>query len=137
MSNMVIYMTRIMHYDPAFASVQLMLFEGTCYLTPILGAWLADSRWGRFYCILVFSIIYFAVRPALSFSRRGSSHTLLLSCNVGPGICPLVLLEQHKVLGQLSLSSRDSSDLTHTTVELICACLYPLTTSSHAMFQGQ
>lgn len=74
MSNMVIYMTRIMHYDPAFASVQLMLFEGTCYLTPILGAWLADSRWGRFYCILVFSIIYFVVRPACTF-------VIFLSCS--------------------------------------------------------
>lgn len=61
MSNMVIYMTRIMGYEPAFASVQLMLFEGTCYLTPILGAWLADSAWGRFKTILVFSIIYFVV----------------------------------------------------------------------------
>lgn len=73
MSNMVIYMTRIMHYDPAFASVQLMLFEGTCYLTPILGAWLADSRWGRFYCILVFSIIYFVVRAACTPSALHSS----------------------------------------------------------------
>ena len=63
MSNMVIYMTRIMGYEPAFASVQLMLFEGTCYLTPILGAWLADSAWGRFKTILVFSIIYFLVGP--------------------------------------------------------------------------
>ena len=60
---MVIYMTRIMGYEPAFASVQLMLFEGTCYLTPILGAWLADSAWGRFKTILVFSIIYFIVSP--------------------------------------------------------------------------
>ena len=63
MSNMVIYMTRIMGYEPAFASVQLMLFEGTCYLTPILGAWLADSAWGRFKTILVFSIIYFMASP--------------------------------------------------------------------------
>ena len=66
MSNMVIYMTRIMGYEPAFASVQLMLFEGTCYLTPILGAWLADSAWGRFKTILVFSVIYFVVSPQLS-----------------------------------------------------------------------
>ena len=75
MSNMVIYMTRVMHYDPAFASVQLMLFEGTCYLTPILGAWLADSRWGRFKCILVFSIIYFVVgAPLVQISPCGSMH---------------------------------------------------------------
>ncbi|CAL5228309.1 g11415 [Coccomyxa viridis] len=68
MSNMVIYMTRIMGYEPAFASVQLMLFEGTCYLTPILGAWLADSAWGRFKTILVFSIIYFIGMVVLTAS---------------------------------------------------------------------
>lgn len=67
---MVIYMTRVMGYEPAFASVQLMLFEGTCYLTPILGAWLADSAWGRFKTILVFSIIYFVVSSHLGISSH-------------------------------------------------------------------
>jgi len=62
-TNLIIYMTRVMHYSPAFASAQLTLFEGTAYLTPILGAWLADAAWGRFKTILVFSIIYMVVRP--------------------------------------------------------------------------
>lgn len=35
-----------------------MVFEGTCYVTPILGAYLADSHWGRYKTILVFSSIY-------------------------------------------------------------------------------
>ena len=61
-TNLIIYMTRVMHYSPAFASVQLTLFEGTAYLTPILGAWLADAAWGRYKTILVFSIIYMVVR---------------------------------------------------------------------------
>ena len=41
--------------------MQVNLFEGTCYLTPLLGAWLADARWGRYKTILVFSAIYFVV----------------------------------------------------------------------------
>lgn len=41
--------------------MQLNLFEGTCYLTPLLGAWLADSLWGRYKTIIVFSAIYFVV----------------------------------------------------------------------------
>ncbi|KAK9822864.1 hypothetical protein WJX81_005939 [Elliptochloris bilobata] len=57
-TNLIIYMTRVMRYSPAFASAQLTLFEGTAYLTPILGAWLADAAWGRYKTILVFSIIY-------------------------------------------------------------------------------
>lgn len=35
-----------------------MVFEGTCYVTPLLGAYLADSFWGRYRTILVFSSIY-------------------------------------------------------------------------------
>lgn len=46
---------------PAFAATQVNLFEGTCYLTPVLGAWLADAHWGRYKTILVFSGIYFLV----------------------------------------------------------------------------
>jgi len=34
------------------------VFEGTCYVTPLLGAYLADSHWGRYKTILVFSTIY-------------------------------------------------------------------------------
>ena len=54
--------------DSGFAAVQLNLFEGTCYLTPLLGAWLADSHWGRYYTILVFSIIYFFGMVLLTLS---------------------------------------------------------------------
>ena len=60
-TNMVIYLTRIMGCKPAFAATQVNLFEGTCYLTPVLGAWLADAHWGRYKTILVFSGIYFVV----------------------------------------------------------------------------
>lgn len=32
------------------------------YITPLLGAYLADAVMGRFWVILVFSLIYFVVR---------------------------------------------------------------------------
>ena len=60
-TNLVIYLMRRMGTDPATASIQQMLFEGTCYITPLLGAWLADSHWGRYKTILVFSLIYLLV----------------------------------------------------------------------------
>jgi dipeptide/tripeptide permease len=47
---------------PAFSAIMVQLFEGTCYMTPLLGAWLADSHWGRYKTILVFSSIYMLVR---------------------------------------------------------------------------
>ncbi|KAL4529317.1 hypothetical protein Ndes2526A_g04111 [Nannochloris sp. 'desiccata'] len=67
-TNMVMYLTRVMGEDSGYAAVQLNLFEGTCYLTPILGAWLADSLWGRYFTILVFSIIYFIGMIMLTLS---------------------------------------------------------------------
>lgn len=33
-------------------------WSGTCYVTPLLGAFLADAYLGRFWTIAVFSIIY-------------------------------------------------------------------------------
>jgi dipeptide/tripeptide permease len=47
-----------MGVDAAAAAVVVMVFEGTCYVTPLLGAYLADSHWGRYATILVFSAIY-------------------------------------------------------------------------------
>jgi dipeptide/tripeptide permease len=35
-----------------------MVFEGTAYVTPLLGAYAADSFWGRYKTILVFSLVY-------------------------------------------------------------------------------
>ena len=61
-TNLVTYITRVMGGDPASAAIQVSLFEGTCYMTPLLGAVLADSKWGRYRTILVFSSIYFVVR---------------------------------------------------------------------------
>lgn len=63
-TNLVIYLQTVMGADPASAATNLMVFEGTCYLTPLLGAWLADSLWGRYKTILVFSVIYMIVSPS-------------------------------------------------------------------------
>ena len=44
------------------ASIQTSLFIGTAYMTPLLGAWLADGYWGRYKTIMAFSILYAIVR---------------------------------------------------------------------------
>lgn len=60
-TNLITYLRQEMGAQPAFAAIMVQLFEGTCYLTPLLGAWLADSHWGRYKTILVFSCIYMVV----------------------------------------------------------------------------
>jgi peptide/histidine transporter 3/4 len=57
-TNLIMYLTE-RGQSPGSAAVSINLFEGTCYLTPLLGAWLADAYWGRYKTILVFSWIYF------------------------------------------------------------------------------
>lgn len=65
-TNLVIYLESVMKLNAGASSIQTSLFSGTCYLTPLLGAWLADGYWGRYRTIMVFSIIYAGVRSLLA-----------------------------------------------------------------------
>lgn len=65
-TNLVMYLTRVMGEDNGQAALQVNLFSGTCYLTPLLGAWIADSFLGRYRTIMAFSAIYFAGMVALA-----------------------------------------------------------------------
>jgi dipeptide/tripeptide permease len=49
------------------------------YITPLLGAYLADAVMGRFWVILVFSLIYFVVSAIFRLtagSVSGTGHAL-------------------------------------------------------------
>ena len=58
-TNLVVYLVSVMGETPSTATVATCVLEGTCYLTPLLGAWLADGAWGRYRTILAFSGLYF------------------------------------------------------------------------------
>jgi peptide/histidine transporter 3/4 len=51
----------------------ILLAVGTCYVTPLLGAFLADAYLGRYWVILLFSIIYMTGLSGLSASAGVSS----------------------------------------------------------------
>lgn len=59
--NLVTYLTRKLHQGNASAARNVTTWQGTCYLTPLIGAILADSYLGRYWTIAVFSTIYFIV----------------------------------------------------------------------------
>ncbi len=71
-TNLITYLRQEMGEQPAFAAIMVQLFEGTCYMTPLLGAWLADSHWGRYKTILVFSAIYMLVSRRLRIRPTSS-----------------------------------------------------------------
>ena len=70
-TNMVIYLKTQLHQHPATASNNVTNWSGTCYITPLIGAFFADAYLGRFWTIVVFSIIYCLV--SISVDRQPDS----------------------------------------------------------------
>eukprot|EP00257_Ricinus_communis_P009896 XP_002529118.3 protein NRT1/ PTR FAMILY 3.1 [Ricinus communis] len=67
-TNMISYLTTQLHLPLTKAANTLTNFSGTSSLTPLLGAFLADSYAGRFWTITVASIIYQLGMTSLTLS---------------------------------------------------------------------
>jgi dipeptide/tripeptide permease len=61
-SNLIIYLTDHLHQGTVEASNNVTNWSGTVFLTPLLGAYLADAYLGRYWTFVVGSAIYFTVR---------------------------------------------------------------------------
>ncbi len=75
-TNLIIYLTSVMGQTDADAAVSVNIFQGTCYLTPVVGAYLADCRYGRYKTILIFSWVYFAGLVLLTASAVSSAKSM-------------------------------------------------------------
>lgn len=60
-TNMGLYLKKVLGYPADQASQLLQVWKATVYLTPLVGAYMADAVMGRFWVILVFSVVYFIV----------------------------------------------------------------------------
>ncbi|KAI4357365.1 hypothetical protein L6164_001318 [Bauhinia variegata] len=92
--NLVTYLTRKLHEGNVSAARNVTTWQGTCYLTPLIGAVLADAYWGRYWTIAVFSMIYFIGMCTLSISA--SVPALQPAVCVG-SICPSATPVQNAV----------------------------------------
>lgn len=70
-SNLFLYFTNQLNQHNATAAKNLSNWSGTCYVMPLIGAFLADSYLGRYWTIATFSIIYVVV------SHRGPTRPFL------------------------------------------------------------
>ncbi|XP_015163861.1 protein NRT1/ PTR FAMILY 8.3-like [Solanum tuberosum] len=66
--NLVTYLTKKLHEGNVSAARNVTTWQGTCYLTPLIGAVLADAYWGRYRTIATFSMIYFMGMCTLTLS---------------------------------------------------------------------
>ncbi|KAH8964754.1 hypothetical protein BDL97_04G082800 [Sphagnum fallax] len=57
-TNLVIYLTSVMHEDNAAAATNVSNWNGAGYITPLIGAFLADAYWGRYWASVVSSFVF-------------------------------------------------------------------------------
>ncbi|XP_060668439.1 protein NRT1/ PTR FAMILY 8.1 [Ziziphus jujuba] len=71
-TNLVLYFKNRLHQHTATASRNINNWSGTCYITPLIGAFLADSYLGRYWTIASFSILYVIGMTLLTLSASVS-----------------------------------------------------------------
>ncbi|KMZ75763.1 putative peptide transporter, Protein NRT1/ PTR FAMILY 8.4 [Zostera marina] len=82
-SNIVNYLTDRLNKDNATAAITVNNWSGTCYLTPLIGAFIADAYLGRFSTIVGAMLIYSCGLLLLTLSA--SVPALKPSCS--DGVC--------------------------------------------------
>lgn len=67
-ANLVTYLTHVLHEGTEKSAANVNNWIGTTFIAPLLGAFLADAFWGRFWTILIFGIVYFVGLVMLTLS---------------------------------------------------------------------
>ncbi|XP_030447506.1 protein NRT1/ PTR FAMILY 8.1-like [Syzygium oleosum] len=67
-TNLVLYFKNRLHQHSTTASNNVTNWGGTCYITPLIGAFFADAYLGRYWTIACFSIIYVLGMTLLTLS---------------------------------------------------------------------
>ncbi|CAL4915939.1 unnamed protein product [Urochloa decumbens] len=66
--NLVTYLTGELHESNVDAAKNVSTWIGTCFFTPVIGAFLADTYWGRYWTLVIFLSIYSVGMLALTAS---------------------------------------------------------------------
>lgn len=95
-SNLVLYLTRKLHQGTVKSANNVTNWVGTIWMTPILGAYVADAHLGRYWTFVIASIIYISgmLLLTLSVSVRG----------LKPPACHLANLDDCKEASTLQLA---------------------------------
>ncbi|XP_004495348.1 protein NRT1/ PTR FAMILY 5.2-like [Cicer arietinum] len=67
-SNLILYLTKKLHQGTVIASNNVTNWVGTIWITPILGAYVADAHLGRFWTFLIASTIYLSGMSLLTLT---------------------------------------------------------------------
>lgn len=78
--NLVTFLTTVLHESKVDAARNVSAWVGACFLTPVVGAFLADTYWGRYWTIVVFLPVYITV-SANAAHRYGLHYQLVPSAD--------------------------------------------------------
>lgn len=67
-SNLILFLTKKLHQGTVTASNNVTNWVGTIWITPILGAYVADAHLGRFWTFLIASFIYLSGMSLLTLA---------------------------------------------------------------------
>jgi peptide/histidine transporter 3/4 len=65
--NVVVYLGMVLHGSTAFNAAHVDTWNGTTFIVPVIGAFLADSYWGKYRTILASIAFYLVVSPMSPF----------------------------------------------------------------------
>uniref|UniRef100_A0ACD5VPM1 Uncharacterized protein n=4 Tax=Avena sativa TaxID=4498 RepID=A0ACD5VPM1_AVESA len=66
--NLVTFLTSVLHESNVDAARNVSTWIGSCFFTPLIGAFLADTYWGRYWTIVTFLSVYTVGMLALTLS---------------------------------------------------------------------
>ncbi|CAL4963394.1 unnamed protein product [Urochloa decumbens] len=66
--NLVTYLTSVLHESNVDAAQNVSTWLGSCFFTPLIGAFLADTYWGRYWTVVIFISIQAVGMIALTVS---------------------------------------------------------------------
>lgn len=67
-SNLVLYLSRKLHQGTVTSSNNVTNWVGTIWMTPVLGAYVADAHLGRYWTFVIASVIYLTGMSVLTLS---------------------------------------------------------------------
>ncbi|CAN5291762.1 hypothetical protein BH11PLA2_BH11PLA2_50060 [soil metagenome] len=81
-----LYMTERLGVDKADASTYMSFFIAACYFFPLIGGWLADNFFGKYWTIVLFSVPYVVAQFMVGIENRYLVLGSLILLAMGSGV---------------------------------------------------